>query len=124
MTYDPQNIFARILRKEMPSTIVYEDDLMMVIPDINPRAPTHLLVLPKINCCSFDDFVQLASPEQVAAFFKTIRTIAVNHNLQGSGYRLVMNHGGNSGQEVFHFHVHILGGARLTRHSMGAVKED
>lgn len=118
MPYDPHNIFAQILRKEIPSKIAYEDDLVLAIHDIQPRAPVHILVLPKLPCCSFDDFITIASPEAIVSFFKTVQKIAAEHNLPETGYRLVMNHGENSGQEVFHYHVHILGGKHLPRHSL------
>lgn len=118
MKYKPDNIFARIIRKEIPAKIAFEDDLVLAIHDIQPRAPIHILVLPKLPCCSFDDFIVQATDEQALRFFQTVQKIAASHNLVESGYRLVMNHGENSGQEVFHFHVHILGGKHLPRHSI------
>lgn len=115
MSYDPNNIFAKILRKEISAQIIYEDDNVLAFNDIFPKAPTHVLVIPKASYVSFDDFINTAAAEKIVVFFQTIRKIAHQLGLAESGYRLMMNHGQDSGQEVPHFHVHILGGKPLPR---------
>ncbi|USO00983.1 MAG: histidine triad nucleotide-binding protein [Alphaproteobacteria bacterium] len=109
MPYDTQNVFGKILRGEIPCTPVYEDEHVLAFLDIAPQAPVHVLVIPKCEAISFDDFVT-KPPSDVIAFFTAVRTVAHHLGLQESGYRLVMNHGDDGGQEVAHFHVHILGG--------------
>lgn len=113
MTYDPTNIFAKILRQEIPSAKIYEDEQVYAFKDIAPEAPVHVLVTPKGEYVSFDDFVAKASPEAVAHFFRTVQTIAAQLGLCESGYRLITNHGREAAQSVPHFHVHILGGRAL-----------
>lgn len=109
MTYDPNNVFARIIRGEFPSSKVYEDDQVLAINDIHPSAPVHVLVMPKGKYKSFDDFSTKAKPTEVANFFKKVREIAHKLKLTKDGYRLIMNHGTDAMQTVHHFHVHILG---------------
>lgn len=113
MEYDADNIFAKIIRKELPADIVYEDDNALAFRDISPAAPVHVLVVPKGEYVSFDDFVSKTGPEEAAAFFRTIRSIAEEQGLSQSGYRLITNHGAEACQTVLHFHVHILGGKPL-----------
>jgi histidine triad (HIT) family protein len=115
MTYDPQNIFARILRAEIPCNKVYEDDVALAFHDIDPQAPLHVLVIPKGEYSSLDDFTAKASPEVVAAFFKAVGLVARRLKLVEQGYRILANHGEHGGQEVPHFHVHIFAGKRLGR---------
>ncbi|AGR78931.1 HIT-like protein [Anaplasma phagocytophilum] len=105
--YDNDNVFAKILRGELPCTKVYEDDNVLAFHDIKPEAPVHVLVIPKGKFVSFDDFVE--SGYDVSEFFKTVGKIARQFNLHTGGYRLVTNHGKSAGQIVHHFHVHILG---------------
>ena len=106
--YNSQNIFAKILRKEIPCKTIYEDDTILAFHDINPRAKIHALVIPKIEAVSFSDFIANNNNETIAEFFKRVNYIACNVlNLQD--FRLQINNGANAGQEVFHFHVHILG---------------
>ncbi len=109
MKYDNNNLFAKIIRKEMASTIVYEDQQVLAINDIHPVAPVHILAMPKGQYISFDDFASNAKPDEAAYFFATIRKIAYSQGLDKTGYRLVMNHGSDAAQTVMHFHVHILG---------------
>lgn len=111
--YDSSNIFARIIRKELPADMVYEDDAVLAFRDISPAAPVHVLVIPKGEYCSFDDFVSKAGSEEVALFFATIRKVAHAQGLAESGYRLITNHGAEACQTVLHFHVHIIGGRPL-----------
>ncbi len=112
-TYDPNNIFARILRGEIPAKKIYEDDFALAFPDINPQAPTHVLVIPKGAYVSFADFAQLAPPEAVAGYIRAIGVVAELVGVKDSGYRLLFNAGANAHQEVPHLHCHIFGGKRL-----------
>ena len=107
--YDKENIFAKIIRGEVPSTKVYEDNKILAFNDINPKAPIHILVIPKGEFVSFDDFVEKSSAEDVSYFFKTVQKIAREQGLSGNDYRIVGNCGEKAGQIVFHFHIHIMG---------------
>lgn len=111
--YDEGNIFARILRGELPSNKVYEDEHVLAFHDINPLSPTHILVIPKGAYVSWDDFSAKASDEEIAAFVRAVGKIAREAGLVTDGYRLLANTGLNSGQEVPHLHVHIFGGRPL-----------
>ncbi len=111
--YDDNNIFARILRGEIPSNKVYEDDHVLAFNDINPLAPTHILVIPKGPYVSWDDFSARASDAEIGAFVRAVGKIARDAGLVAPGYRLLANTGINSGQEVPHLHVHIFGGRPL-----------
>ena len=111
--YDESNIFARILRGEIPSSKVYEDEHVLAFNDINPLSPTHILVIPKGRYVSWDDFSAKASDEEIGAFVRAVGQIARDSGLVESGYRLLANVGRNSGQEVPHLHVHIFGGRSL-----------
>ena len=106
--YDSTNIFAKILRKEIPCKTIHEDDTILAFHDINPRAKIHALVIPKIEAVSFADFIANNGVEVVAEFFKKVNYVASNV-LNLKDFRLQINNGANAGQEVFHFHVHILG---------------
>src|SRR5919199_2253914 len=98
--YDENNIFARILRGEIPSSKVYEDEHVLAFHDINPLAPTHILVIPKGPYVSWDDFSAKASDAEIAGFVRAVGKIARDCGLVESGYRLLANVGQNSGQEV------------------------
>ncbi len=111
--YDDGNIFARILRGEIPSTTVYEDEHTLAFRDINPLAPTHILVIPKGAFVSWDDFSARASEAEIGAFVRAVGKIAREAGLVESGYRLLANVGMDSGQEVPHLHVHIFAGRPL-----------
>ena len=113
LPYDDSNIFARILRDEIPSTKVYEDQHVLAFNDINPLAPTHILVIPKGPYVSWDDFSDKASDAEIAGFVRAIGRIARDAGLVEPGYRVLANVGMNSGQEVPHLHVHIFGGRSL-----------
>lgn len=113
MTYDPSNIFARILRGEIPNQTVHEDEEVLAFHDLHPAAPVHVLVIPKGEYVSFDDFVQKAGAERVGRFFARVQTIAAKLGVDASGYRLLTNHGRDASQTVPHFHVHLLGGRPL-----------
>lgn len=113
MAYDINNVFAKILRGEIPCQRVYEDDYVLAFNDINPKAPTHVLVVPKGRYISLLDFSIRASSEEIAHFFQTVAKIAELLNMHKNGFRLVTNTGNDGGQEVPHFHVHLLGGKPL-----------
>ena len=111
--YDDNNIFARILRGEIPCRKVHEDEWTLAFHDINPQAPTHILVIPKGRYCSFADFSADASAEEIAGFIRAVGKIARDLGLEAPGYRLLANMGDHGGQEVPHLHVHIFGGKAL-----------
>ena len=111
--YDDQNVFARILRGEIPSKAVYEDDVAYAFHDINPQAPTHILVIPKGAYVSWDDFSACASEAEIAGFVRAVGHVARAAGLVAPGYRLLANTGPDSNQEVPHLHVHIFAGRPL-----------
>jgi histidine triad (HIT) family protein len=111
--YDDGNVFARILRGELPANKVYEDEHVLAFNDINPLAPTHILVIPKGPYVSWDDFSARASDAEIAAFVRAAGKIARDAGLVGEGYRILANTGANSGQEVPHLHLHIFAGRPL-----------
>ena len=113
--YDSQNIFARILRGEIPCKKVFENDHALAFHDINPQAPVHVLVIPKGPYCSFADFSASASEAEIAGFFRAVGQIAKDLGLEAPGYRMLANMGADSGQEVPHFHVHLFAGRPLGR---------
>jgi diadenosine tetraphosphate (Ap4A) HIT family hydrolase len=113
--YDPQNIFARILRGEIPCKRVHEDEFALAFHDINPLAPVHVLVIPKGAYVSAADFHATASAAEIAGFWRAVSQVARDLGLDASGHRLLANMGPDSGQEVPHLHVHILGGRPLGR---------
>ena len=111
--YDDDNIFARILRGEIPARPVYEDDYAFAFHDINPQAPTHVLVIPKGRYVSWADFAARAPDAEIAGFVRAVGAVAREVGVEESGYRLLANAGPNSHQEVPHLHVHIFGGKKL-----------
>lgn len=113
--YDDANIFARILRGEIPAKAVYEDDWAFAFHDIAPQAPIHVLVIPKGRYCSFADFSAAASAEEIAGFIRAVGKVAKDLGLEDPGYRLLANTGDHGGQEVPHFHVHLFAGRPLGR---------
>lgn len=113
MAYDPANIFARILRGEIPCKKVFENEYVLAFHDIAPKKPVHVLVIPKQSYESHDDFSARASDAEIAAFTRAVGQIAHDLGIAGTGYRLIANSGLNGGQEVPHYHVHILGGANV-----------
>ena len=115
MAYDPNNIFARILRGEIPCKKAYENEHVLAFHDINPQAPLHVLVIPKGAYVSMDDFSAKASSEEIAAFVRAIGDIARQEGVAESGYRILANHGRDAHQEVPHLHVHIFGKRPLGR---------
>ena len=107
--YDNSNIFYKIINKQLPAKIVYEDDVILAFNDINPKAPVHILIIPKGEFISFDDFVEKSTNEKVASFFKTVQKIAKDNGLSDASYRIVGNCGEEAGQVVPHFHIHLMG---------------
>ena len=111
--YDDNNIFARILRGELPSSKVYEDEFALAFNDINPLAQVHILVIPKGSYVSWDDFSEEASDAEIAGFTRAVGKVARDAGLVAQGYRVLANIGLRGGQEVPHLHVHIFGGEPL-----------
>ena len=111
--YDPNNIFAKILRGEIPAKKVFEDDHALAFHDIAPQAPQHILVIPKGPYVSWDDFSARASQAEIAGFVRAVGHVAREAGLVAEGYRLLANIGAGAGQEVPHLHVHIFGGRPL-----------
>lgn len=111
--YDSENIFAKILRREIPCNRVFEDNHALAFYDINPQAPVHVLVIPKGAYVSNEDFTANASDAEIAGFMRAVGHVARELGLAAPGYRILANHGPDSGQEVPHYHVHIFGGGPL-----------
>lgn len=119
MAYDPDNIFAKILRGEIPCNKIYEDAFALAFHDIKPQAAVHALVIPTGQYTDIDDFSANATDAEIAGFWRAVgkvaRDLGVAESLGGSGYRVISNAGVNAHQEVPHFHVHIAGGQVLGR---------
>ena len=115
LPYDDANIFARILRGELPSKKVYEDEWALAFDDIAPQAPVHILVIPKGSYVSWDDFSAQASDAEIAGFARAVGQIARDAGLVEAGYRVLYNVGLHGGQEIPHLHAHIFGGRPLGR---------
>lgn len=115
MAYDPNNIFAKILRGEIPCKKVHEDDHTLAFHDIGPQAPVHVLVIPKGAYVSMNDFTANASDAEIGAFFHAVGKVAEMVGVKEDGWRMIANIGANGGQEVPHLHVHICGGRKLGR---------
>ncbi len=113
MAYDDANIFAKIIRGEIPCDKVYDDDVALAFNDINPWAPVHVLVIPKGPYVSAHDFAEKASDAEIAGFWRAVRAVAHKVGVESSGYRILANHGADAHQEVMHFHVHVFGGRDL-----------
>ena len=109
MGYDDQNIFAKILRGEIPCDKVFESEHSLAFKDINPLAPVHVLVIPKGAYVSMDDFSASASDAEIADYVRAIGTVAREMGLTDSGYRILANHGRDAHQEVPHLHIHLFG---------------
>lgn len=111
--YDKNNVFAKIIRGEIPANKIYEDQDILAFEDISKEAPVHILVIPKDEFISFSDFISRAGVVKVSNFFEKVAKIASDLGLDSSGYRLITNNGSDAGQTVFHFHVHILGKKKM-----------
>ena len=111
--YDQNNIFAKIIRNEIPCDKIFEDDKVLFFNDINPKATIHILGVPKSEVISFSDFIIMSSESDIKYFFQKISEMIKKFKLNKTGYRLITNEGKDANQEVPHFHVHILGGNNL-----------
>lgn len=108
MAYDNQNVFAKILRGEIPTNKIYEDEFAIAFADIHPKAPTHLLVVPKRAYTDFNDLMAQADANEIKGIFDAVENVAKQQDLIEAGYRLLMNVGAGAGQEVPHLHIHVL----------------
>lgn len=115
LPYDDANVFAKLLRGEIPSSVVYEDEWAVAFHDIAPQAPVHILVIPKGRYVSWDDFSQSAPDAEIAGFSRAVGKVARDAGLVGPGYRVLFNVGIDGGQEISHLHAHIFGGRSLGR---------
>lgn len=113
MTYDQNNVFAKIIRGEIPAKKVYEDENVLAFHDISSAAPTHVLVIPKGEFENFVEFATKESPQKVADFFIKVSEIAIMLEADKSGFRLISNIGSDAHQTVPHFHIHILAGKKM-----------
>ena len=117
MSYDNNNIFAKILRGEIPCKKIYEDEFVLAFYDVNPQKKIHALVIPKGEYVNLDDFSSKASEKEIVGLIKGLGTVAkklgVSEVVKGGGYRSLVNVGGDGGQEVPHLHFHILGGEKV-----------
>ena len=116
MSYDKNNIFAKILRKEIPCKKIFENDYVLSFYDINPQKKIHALVIPKGKYVDLDDFSANASSDEMVALFKGINTVAKKLSISvdiGKGYRALTNIGEHGGQEVPHLHFHLFGGEKI-----------
>ncbi len=111
--YDDQNVFARILRDEIPSRRVYEDEWAVAFHDVAPQAQVHILVIPRGRYVALADFLATAADAEIAGFFRAVGKVAQDLGLERTGYRVLSNMGLHSGQEVPHLHVHLFGGGPL-----------
>lgn len=119
MSYDTNNIFAKILRKEIPCDKIYENDYVLAFKDINPQAKIHVLVIPKGAYVNMDDFSQNAKNDEIVALIRALgevtKIVGLSSYSEGKGYRYIGNNGPDGGQEVPHLHFHIIGGEPLGR---------
>ncbi|MEJ0062333.1 MAG: histidine triad nucleotide-binding protein [Alphaproteobacteria bacterium] len=113
MTYDPNNIFAKILRGEIPCKKIHENDHALAFHDIHPKAPIHVLVIPKGPYVTLDDFSANATTAEIEGFWRAVGFVAKESGAAAEGWRLIANNGANAHQEVPHFHIHILAGRAL-----------
>jgi histidine triad (HIT) family protein len=113
--YDKNNVFAKIIGKDLPAEIIYEDENLIAFNDINPVAPVHVIVIPKKEYVDYSDFILKASSDEIKNYFTRLSYIASLVGLEQDGYRLITNKGAISGQSVFHFHFHIIGGRTISK---------
>ena len=111
--YDDTNVFAKILRGEIPCDKVFENESALAFRDLSPQAPTHILIIPKGRYLSAQDFFSTATAAELSGFARAIAEVAADAGVVASGYRLISNHGADAHQEVPHFHLHLLAGAPL-----------
>lgn len=110
LEYSSDNVFAKILRGELPCKRIYENDAALAFHNIAPKAPVHALVIPKLPAITFSDFAEQASNTEILGFVTAIQEVIKLLDLRTGGYKLIANNGGNARQEVPHFHMHIMGG--------------
>ena len=115
MTYSDDNIFAKILNKNLSTDIILENEHAIAFNDIAPQAPIHILIIPKGKYIKYDDFISKASKDEIYYFFKLINQLVKDYNLKDTGYRLITNAGKDANQEVLHLHFHLLAGHNLGR---------
>ena len=108
MIYNKENIFAKILRKEIPCEVVFENNFILAFKDINPQAKTHILIIPKADYVDISDFTQNASLDEISSFWKSVDELLIKLNLKEKGFQIKTHKGKDGGQEVFHFHLHLL----------------
>ena len=113
--YDEDNIFAKILRSEIPCNKILENEFALAFSDINPQAPIHLLVIPKHPYINFYDFTKKASDKEQESFWKLVNDVIEHSKVEAEGFRIITNSGKNGNQDVPHFHIHLLGGENLGR---------
>jgi len=113
--YDKNNVFAKIIGKYLPTEIIYEDENLIAFKDINPVAPVHVIVIPKKEYIDYSDFILKAAGDEIKDYFTKLSYIASLVGLEQDGYRLITNKGVISGQSVFHFHFHIIGGKTMSK---------
>ena len=113
MIYNDDNIFAKIINKKLSTKIVMENEHAIAFDDIAPKAPIHILIIPKGKYVKYDDFLNKASKEEIYNFFLLINHLVKDNNLEKTGYRLITNAGKNANQEVLHLHFHLLAGQNL-----------
>ena len=113
--YDKQNIFAKILRSEIPCHKILENDYALAFSDINPQAPIHILIIPKKEYINFHDFTENAKAKEIEFFWKLVTDVINLNKISDKGFRLISNSGNDGNQDVPHFHVHLLGGKNLGR---------
>ena len=111
--YNKNNIFYKIIHKEIPATIIYEDEKILAFNDINKAAPIHVLIIPKKEYINHSDFIEKASNDDIAYFFKKTNEIIKSLNIKNDSYRIISNIGPDANQTIFHYHIHILGGQNL-----------
>jgi len=111
--YDNNNIFAKILRNEIPCNKIYEDEHSLFFKDIKPQAKIHILGIPKSPCVDFADFINKTDKKAISSFFESLEKVIEMLNIKETGYRIISNSGENGGQEVPHFHFHILAGEKI-----------
>ena len=114
-TYNENNIFAKILRSEIPCNKIMENEYALAFADINPQAPIHILVIPKKPYINFHEFIQNASNNEIELFWRLVNAVIDHFKCENKGFRLITNSGSDGNQDVPHFHVHVLGGKNLGR---------
>ncbi len=113
MDYDKNNVFAKIIRKEIPCELVDENKNAVAFKDIAPKAPVHILIIPKKEYINFNDFISNASEEEIIDFYALINRIIIKLDLTNKGYRIITNSGKDGNQDVPHLHFHLLAGKNL-----------